>query len=120
MSNLKIETEQSLGDIKAAAFNAFITRALIDVQSQGLEQFDMSRVSTHLACLSRLVGMLQAIDPAATERLLRAMVDIARAQRLNPQGAMAVKAQSDYVQACTDLITAWELYFAQAGNGVPA
>jgi len=119
MSNLRIETERSLGEIETAAFNAFITRAIIEVQTQGLEQFNMSRVSTHLACLSRLVGMLQAIEPGATERLLRAMVDIARATRINPDSAMAAKAQADYVAAHTDLIAAWELYFASATNGVP-
>lgn len=114
---IKVASSADMPPEQVEAFNRFVTEAVIDIQTRGLAEHGMSRVSTHLTCLSRLVGMLQAIDPAATAAFLTAMVDIARARRLNPESAIARKAEADYVAAHTRLIVAWELYFAERGQG---
>jgi cytoplasmic iron level regulating protein YaaA (DUF328/UPF0246 family) len=112
VSNLKVETEATLPPELVAAYDDFILQNLIAIQTAGLERYDFSRVSTHLTMLSKLVGMLQAIDAKGTVQLLQAMTDIA-AER-------SPKATADYTAAHTRLLNSWELYFAQSSNGVPA
>lgn len=116
---IKVLSSHEMPPEQVEAYSEFITDALIDIQSMGLIKHDMARVSTHLACLSRLVSMLQAMDPAGTAGFLQAMVDIQRAQRLNPDSARVQKAQADYVRAHTQLIQSWELFFAATGQKVP-
>jgi hypothetical protein len=111
---VKTLTECDHGPEKAAAISKDVTDLLMASMRAILRDHDISMPSTHLLMVSKLVGFLPLMDADTTAQFLISLIDIVDA---GDDAFKMAAAQADYNRSHEKLLRAFDLFYAQPGDG---